>query len=486
MGRQKGHQWTETRQLTHTRHVATSELAELTSQLKRLRRGAALQDVRVLDRAPMLVSLALEAEGETASRDLPRRTRAAKRMLLEALEALDETSAEVMQVVLGLRADVRHRETGERRAVIAKELARDPRTIMRIEDAAFPTLANRVFDLHAHAVRQRVASATTSAPPRATDIGASASPTAIGVLAPYSCWPTDYYRQIVEGIRRAADREREDLQRSLVVLDVPRDNQRGELLTALQSGLLRDIAGLVTINVSLAPPLRDLAIERSVPVVSVNHEEDALPVVCNVLHDHAAFAELVSRTLAHRDVDAAILVTKTLDNPLKDLERDPFRLEKRQIFSDQASASGLKFQDPLDLDGLQVLNVRPRCAYVLEIDHYRPQAGERLFQIMKTDSVRTVALICLADAVALGYVAAARSSANKELQQLNVRLTGFDNTDLGALSDLTSIDYRLDAVGRLAYEQVQIAIDYPRSPPPVTQFVASEYCERGSSRWPAS
>lgn len=303
----------------------------------------------------------------------------------------------------------------------------------------------------------------------------------IGVVAPISFWSTEYYIQLIKGIRDAAEKETSHHRRRLVVLDVPHE-EFVEVGETLADSIIRNVSGVILLNIRMEKPARRDLLERGIPVVSVNHPEDNPPCVCSVLHDHTAFEKLLEDTILKKQSPAAILVMKGLRNPFKGVNVDLIRDEKREIFRRVASQAGLTVGTPSELASTTPIAMQEGCGYILEVEQYSHDAGQLLFDRLEDPTPLGASLVFLADCAAIGFLVACNNS-GRAASERGYRVTGFDNIAASSWFDLSSVDYQLEIVSRVAYERLQAALDYPGQLGNTTEIVQSRCEIRSSSDW---
>jgi DNA-binding LacI/PurR family transcriptional regulator len=304
----------------------------------------------------------------------------------------------------------------------------------------------------------------------------------LGVVAPISFWATDYYIEIIKAIRQSADREQRHYQRRVIVIDVPHE-ELSDVDATLADAIIRQVSGLILINIQINDKARQDLCQMCTPVVSVSHKDSIPPFVSSILPDHSGFAELLEHTLVQKKAEAAVLVTKGLANPYKGLKVDPFREEKREIYSSAVQRAGLLLH-PLDsLVGLpDTFAVSPGNAYILEIDQYLTENGNLLFNKLSRSLPEYTSLVFLADSTALGFLIACKKD-GRTARERKLRVVGFDNTKVSEWFGLSTVDYQLNVVGRLAYEKLQTALDYPDQFNHAEEKVKTLCIIRESSNW---
>jgi DNA-binding LacI/PurR family transcriptional regulator len=366
--------------------------------------------------------------------------------------------------------------SGDRRGLLQRRndtgarFQRSPRHLQRIEDRALEILASALGAAALEARRRRLLHAAEAD----RDLGW------IAVLAPLTWWPTEYYSILARGIRDAADRERTAVRRDVYILDVPRDlDERSDSILA--APVLRGAKGIISINLTLPGTFMDRCLDDGVPVVSVTHHETHPACAASVLPNHGGFAELVNSTLEKPDVAAAVLLTKELVNPLKGGSLDPFRTEKRRIFAEAADRQLLTAGEQTVLDPIAPLRIAPSSAHIIEISEYTLEEGRRAHLSMVPPSEGTTAVIALADIVAIGFMSEL-NAAGLTISRSRIRLTGYDNIPLSEMMNLSTVDYNLPRVGRVAYDRLQEALDHPGCAP-LVEHVDCSYVTRTSSTW---
>lgn len=334
----------------------------------------------------------------------------------------------------------------------------------------------RVLDRKVHQLEAAVARSRYSPLP-----GTTLRMPAIGVLAPFSSWPTQFYANIVKAIREAADRELPERQRRIVAFDIPQDSYKSVCDTLSRTLVEEHVQGLIAVNIKLPIDMVPRLLASRDPVVNIFHVESQPPFVGNIIPDHCGFQELVDHVLVYHRVHSAVLITKPLANPLKDVEIDPDRKEKREIFMSAAKRLAFRTKE-LHLDEHEAIVVKELDAIVVEVDEYTAKTGELVFDRVLIHAQENTAVVCLADLVSVGIILAAEKS-GKTYRQRGLRLTGFDNTESAHWFGVSTIDQRLNAMGRLAYDRLQAALDVGEFLKPSTERVSTDFIKRQSCCW---
>lgn len=304
---------------------------------------------------------------------------------------------------------------------------------------------------------------------------------AIGVLAPLSSWPTQFYANIVRAIREAADRELPEHQRRVVVFDIPQDSYESVCDVLSREVVEEHVQGIIAVNIKLPKEMQSNLVASHDPVVNMFHIESHPPFVGNIVPDHCGFQELVDHVLDYHRARSAVLITKALTNPLKDVRVDPDRKEKRDIFVSAARRLGFGVkQGHLEMDETAVAG--ELCATIVEIDQYTAETGALIFDRLLAHAPENTAVVCLADLVSVGIILAAKRT-GKNCRERGLRITGFDNTSFAEWFGVSTVDQRLNVMGRLAYDRLQAVLDAKAFLRPLTESVATVFIKRQSCCW---
>lgn len=306
----------------------------------------------------------------------------------------------------------------------------------------------------------------------------------IGVLAPISSWSTTFYIDIIRGVQETANREMEQYQMRMVIIDVPRE-EGIESTDDLIIRMLSQIDALMVINIRLSDKVCAQLLQKNIPVVNLHHSQKGRgigrPFIASLIPDHLAFVQLMEHLFDEMQCRTAVLITKTLKNPFKHARTDPFRNEKRQIFIKSIKKNQMKFNKEImlkDFDG----ELRPGEAYILEVDKYTYSYGELLFDKVKNSNQRNVAFVFLADDVAAGFMDACTKD-GRTAKQRGYRVSGFDNTAISKLLNMTSIDYSLTSLGYSAYSKVENELVHPGTTHYSEEKIGTVLFIRESTSW---
>jgi serine/threonine protein kinase len=279
----------------------------------------------------------------------------------------------------------------------------------------------------------------------------------IGIVAPLSYWSTDYYVDIIRSIRKAADREKQNFQRRFIVMDVSKEHF-AEVEGTLTEAVVRNLEGLILVNMRMNKQIRAELTRIRIPVIHINHEDRSYPSACSILHDLSGFHDLLDDAMIKKRPKAAVLITKPVANPFKGVKVDLLRKQKREIFQTAASSIGLRCAPATTLKNSgSPIPILAGEAHIVEISEYGPDCGHEVFNCCRSAPPSTL-FVFLADVAAIGFLLAAERE-GVTLAQRDMRVTGFDDIPAADWFGLSSVNYRLDIVGRIAYQQLQIALD---------------------------
>jgi DNA-binding LacI/PurR family transcriptional regulator len=281
----------------------------------------------------------------------------------------------------------------------------------------------------------------------------------IGVIAPMSAWPTAFYTNIIKGIRNGADSDEPDHRRNILVFDVARD-YIDEVDAVLATALEQDIPGLIAINATWSNKVRDIMRQEGRRVVSVMVEDLAPPVCCSIVLDNAAFTELIDHILAGGCAAAVLVTPPPFDRSNRNMI-DFARNDKRRAYETLTVRAGLKpgVVRALDAD-LARQPFDAGFAYVVEIPSYEAAIGEYLFTTIADSLSEHTALVFLNDCQAASFLAACQRSGRSAIDR-RLRVSAYEDTDAAKWFGISTVDPQLDLIGRLAYENLQAALDDP-------------------------
>ena len=437
-----------------------------------------LSDPRTWDQTATAGLLYLPYTQEFARREECDLFDAARRVTEEALTKLGEgQTGRAAPLLYGASGSLTYGDVRKRRRAEANKVfvnARDE----QLGEHRFRT--DRVPAIHRAVATQILMLVRKPEPPPPVKAGRSRM---IGVIAPLSMWYTSYHLDLVKAIRAAADRERPDLQRRLVVIDVPREDP-AELEAILTDQLVCQLSGLIIVNAKISDGARQALVAHEIPVVSVTCNDAAPPVVCSVISDHAAFADMLGHVLLENDCQSAVLVTKAPGGRSREAGADQARLEKRHAFERIAGAARLRALPDTTIGGVLTASagILPGRSLIVDVDHYREEYGQQIFAML-ADQLPFNSCVCfLADVVAISFLQACASS-GRSARARGLRVTGFDNISQSEAFELTTVDYQLGLVARRAYERLQAAIDAPADTSYSHEVVPTRCYLRESTEW---
>jgi DNA-binding LacI/PurR family transcriptional regulator len=302
----------------------------------------------------------------------------------------------------------------------------------------------------------------------------------IGVIAPVSAWPTTFYTNIIKGVRSGAESDDPDRRRRILVFDVAREDI-DEIDAVIASALEQDVQGLIALNAGWSNHARQTMHRRGRRVVSVMVEDLSPPVCCSVLLDNEPVADLIRHVLEPPCV-AAVLVTPPPFDRLKRNTIDFARNDKRQAYETLAAKAGLELAPVRTLDtDLPRKPFEPGCAYVIEIPSYETAIGEQVFEAVAESLPPNTAVMFLNDWQAASFLSACNDSGRSAIERA-LRVSAYEDTDVAKWQGISTVDPRLEHIGRLAYERLQEALE-DRSSPYRTEIIPGVVRLRQSTEW---
>jgi DNA-binding LacI/PurR family transcriptional regulator len=276
----------------------------------------------------------------------------------------------------------------------------------------------------------------------------------IGIVAPIVRFPTTYYLETIRGIRDAVKNAAR-----LVLFDLNKE-QIGDVKFFFKAkNFVNLVDGLITINLDIPPSDMKVLANLRFPVVSIYNDDTDPPVVGCINPGLEGLRELIEHLIKKHNTQFFYLVTRPLSNPMKFSQVDPFRKIKRDVFYNVLQTNKIHIdqsEDVWNLNSLQQHFSGDRSG-VIETRDYSLEAGRELFMCLERKLRPNSALICLADALAAGFLQAA-AEADFDIQGIKLRITGFDNSYLAHFYDISSVDYNLPLTGELAYRRLQAAL----------------------------
>jgi len=305
-------------------------------------------------------------------------------------------------------------------------------------------------------------------------------PRSIGIVAPIVRFPTTYYLETIRGIRDATKNATR-----LVLFDLNKE-QLGDVKFFFKAkNFINLVDGLITINLDIPPSDMKVLTNLRFPVVNIYNDTAVPPVVGCINPGFEGLRDLIEHLAKKHNTQFFYLVTRPLGNPMKFSQVDPFRKIKRDIFYDILQTNKIhidRSRDVWNLSSLQQDFNGDRSA-VIETRDYSLEAGRELFRCLEKKLRPDSALVCLADALAAGFLQAA-AEADFDIQGAKLRITGFDNSYLAHFYDISSVDYNLILTGELAYRRLQVALSNLERGgeliPPTEEKVATKFIPRSS------
>lgn len=276
----------------------------------------------------------------------------------------------------------------------------------------------------------------------------------IGVVAPIIGFPTQFYLDIIKGIREEARNETQ-----IILFDINKEQESDMKNFFGKKEFLNIVDGLINISVDI--PSDDLQVlsELKFPIVNVHHCVKSPPIVGNIVPEPSGFKELMEHLVEYHSCKDLILVTRPLENPMKLMKIDPYRKAKRDIFIETLRKNKILIDDcpTYELEKIEHFSDEISSG-IIEIKEYTFDAGREIYTKIRDRMRKNTAIVCLADNVAIGFIQASFED-RVDYKRAGIRITGFDNSYFSQFHELSTIDYNLPLTGILAYNRLNKALE---------------------------
>jgi DNA-binding LacI/PurR family transcriptional regulator/class 3 adenylate cyclase len=276
----------------------------------------------------------------------------------------------------------------------------------------------------------------------------------IGVVAPIIKFPTQFYLEIIKGIREEARNETQ-----IILFDINKEQQSEVEKFFGKKEFLNIVDGLINISVDIpSGDLHELS-ELKFPIVNIHHSIKSPPIVGNIIPEPSGFKELMDHLVEYHSCKDLILITRHIENPMKLMKVDPYREAKRDIFVGTLRKNKILIDDcpTYELEKIEPFSDEISSG-IIEIKEYSFDAGREIYTKIRDTMRRNTAIVCLADTVAIGFIQAAFED-GVDYKRAGIRITGFDNSYFSQFHELSTIDYNLPLTGMLAYNRLNKALE---------------------------
>jgi len=275
----------------------------------------------------------------------------------------------------------------------------------------------------------------------------------IAFISPITDSPSPgFYTEILKGVKKEAAKYNFYVD----IYDVWEDEEKDFFTNMPFLGMV-DAIIIVSSKVS-AEPFSPL-IKRNIPVVLVHpwRKVESAPVTSSVVPDTAVFSQLLDHLFGEQRFANPALISLHPKNHI-------IRKAKIELFKDAL----LKYGIPFDAE---------KNLFIIE-QHTFPE-GKRAFKELSSRDRQIDVFVCLSDVVAAAVSREIVKNGEKKA------VTGYDNSDIAVLFDLTTIDQKMEETGKIAFEKLFYAIQYTAINKELPSFASTivplEFVKRTSS-----
>jgi DNA-binding LacI/PurR family transcriptional regulator len=275
----------------------------------------------------------------------------------------------------------------------------------------------------------------------------------IAFISPITDSPSPgFYTEILKGVKKEASKYNFYVD----IYDVSEDEEKDFFANMPFLGMV-DAIIIVSSKVS-AEPIFPL-IRRNIPVVLVHpwRKVENAPVTNSIVPDTAVFSQLLDHLFGEQRFGNPVLISLHPQNHI-------VRKMKIKLFKDAL----MKYSIPFDVD---------KNLFIIEQHTF--SEGKRAFKELSSTNPEIDVFICLSDVVA------ASVSTENSKNGRKTAVTGYDNSDIARLFDLTTIDQKMEETGKIAFEKLFYAIQYTSVNKELPNFsstiVPLEFVKRTSS-----
>jgi len=250
----------------------------------------------------------------------------------------------------------------------------------------------------------------------------------IAFISPITDSPNPgFYIEILKGIKREA----QNYNFYVDIYDVAENEEEDFFVNMPFLGM---VDAIIVVSSSLSAISLSPLIKRNMPVVLVHPRRkiEYAPVTSSILPDTEVFSQLLDHLFGEEQLKNPVLVS---------LHPGDHDIRKRKI---QLFEAGLaKYNLPFDAD-----------KHLFFIEQHSFSEGKKAFRELSTIDPGIDVFVCLSDVVAASICMEIVTNDRK------AAVTGYDNSDLARLFDLTTIDQKMEETGRTAFEKLFYAIQY--------------------------
>ena len=250
----------------------------------------------------------------------------------------------------------------------------------------------------------------------------------IAFISPITDSPNPrFYTEILKGVKNEAQKYGFYVD----IYDVAEDKEQDFFNNMPFLGMVDAL--IIVSSKIMSEPLLPL-VKRNIPVVLVHawRKVEQAPIVNSVRPDTEVFTQLLDHLFGDCMYTKPVLISLHPKNHI-------IRKRKIELFKEALS----KYNLPFD---------REKNLFIIERHTF--YEGKRAYQELISRNSNIDVFVCLSDTVA------ASICREMEKEKRNIAVTGYDNSDIAELFNLTTIDQKMEETGRIAFEKLFYAIQY--------------------------
>lgn len=256
----------------------------------------------------------------------------------------------------------------------------------------------------------------------------SAQKMSIAFVSPITDSPNPrFYTEILKGVKKEAKKYGFYID----IYDVAENEEENFFSNMPFLGMV-DALIIVSSKMTSEPLLR--LVQRNIPVVLVHpwRKVEEVPIVNSIIPDTEVFTQLLDHLFSDVKYRKPVLISLHPKNHI-------IRKHKIELFKKALYKNNIPFE-------------REKNLFIIERHNF--SEGKRAYRELISSNPEIDVFICLSDIVA------ASICREMEREKREIAVTGYDNSDIAELFNLTTIDQKMEETGRVAFEKLFYAIKH--------------------------
>ena len=250
----------------------------------------------------------------------------------------------------------------------------------------------------------------------------------IAFISPITDSPNPrFYTEILKGVKKEAKKYGFYID----IYDVA-ENEEEDFFSNMPFLGMVDALIIVSSKMTSEPLLR--LVQRKIPVVLVHpwRKVEEAPIVNSIIPDTEVFTQLLDHLFSDCNYRKPVLISLHPKNHI-------IRKHKIELFKKALYKNNIPFDREKNL---------------FTIERHTFSEGKRAYRELISINPEIDVFICLSDTVA------ASICREMEREKKEIAVTGYDNSDIAELFNLTTIDQKMEETGRIAFEKLFYAIKH--------------------------